>query len=48
MIARALEVNGAAKVYIIGRRLEILEAAAKTAVSCKPTMPFVELSIHVC
>ncbi|KAI9818774.1 MAG: hypothetical protein M1827_007594 [Pycnora praestabilis] len=31
MMAKALEANGAAKVYIIGRRKEVLEAAAKEA-----------------
>ena len=32
MMAKALEANGA-KVYIIGRRLEVLEKAAKEAVN---------------
>lgn len=32
MMAKALEANGA-KVYILGRRLAVLEAAAKQAVS---------------
>jgi hypothetical protein len=32
MMAKALEYNGAKKVYIIGRRRETLEAAAKQAV----------------
>jgi len=31
MMAKALEANGA-KVYIIGRRIEVLESAAKEAV----------------
>jgi len=30
MMARALEHNGAEKVYILGRRKDILENAAKT------------------
>jgi len=33
MIAKALDANGAEKVYIVGRRREILEAAAREAVS---------------
>jgi len=36
MMAKALEENGA-KVYIIGRRLEVLEGAAKQAV--RPLTP---------
>jgi hypothetical protein len=32
MIACALEANGAQRVYIMGRRLEVLEKAAKQAV----------------
>ncbi|KAI9691184.1 MAG: hypothetical protein M1822_008804 [Bathelium mastoideum] len=31
MIAKALEANGAAKVYIVGRRKDVLESAAKQA-----------------
>jgi THO complex subunit 3 len=31
-IAKALELNGAERVYILGRRLEILENAAKQSV----------------
>jgi NADP-dependent 3-hydroxy acid dehydrogenase YdfG len=33
MMAKALEANGAKRVYIIGRRWERLDAAAKLAVS---------------
>jgi NADP-dependent 3-hydroxy acid dehydrogenase YdfG len=32
-MAKALEANGASKVYIVGRRLEALEKAAKQSVS---------------
>lgn len=34
MIAAALEQNGAEKVYIVGRRKEVLENAAKTNNVC--------------
>ncbi len=37
MMAKALAANGAAKVYIIGRRMESLEAAAKESVSREPS-----------
>jgi NADP-dependent 3-hydroxy acid dehydrogenase YdfG len=33
MMAKALDENGAAKVYILGRRLEKLQEGAKGAVS---------------
>jgi hypothetical protein len=38
MMAKALEENGA-KVYMIGRRLEVLEKAAQQGV-CNPQIPF--------
>jgi NADP-dependent 3-hydroxy acid dehydrogenase YdfG len=37
MMARALEANGAATVYIVGRRMEALEAAVKQSVRSPPT-----------
>lgn len=40
MMARALALNGAAKVYIVGRRKEILETAAKS-VSTSNIIPLV-------
>jgi NADP-dependent 3-hydroxy acid dehydrogenase YdfG len=32
MVAQALEANGAAPVYIVGRRADVLKRAAETAV----------------
>jgi NADP-dependent 3-hydroxy acid dehydrogenase YdfG len=40
MAARALEANGASKVYIIGRRLDVLEKAAKSSVSTSTPHPY--------
>jgi NADP-dependent 3-hydroxy acid dehydrogenase YdfG len=37
MMAKALDANGAAKVYILGRRMDKLEEVAKQAVT---TLPF--------
>ena len=37
-MARALEANGAAAVYIVGRRLEALEAAVKQSVRQPPNL----------
>lgn len=44
MIAQALEANGAKHVYIVGRRADVLERAARTAVSrniliCRNSLP---------
>jgi len=39
MMAKALDANGAAKVYIIGRRLEKLEGTVKAAVSLQDSNP---------
>ena len=33
MMAEALEANGAARVYVVGRRMETLELATKKSVS---------------
>lgn len=32
MVARTLEANGAKAVYIVGRRLDVLQKAARTSV----------------
>ena len=40
MIACALEANGAQRVYIIGRRLEVLEKAAQQAVRTKTIVDY--------
>lgn len=37
MVARALEANGAKAVYIVGRRPDVLQKAAKTAVRVNPS-----------
>ena len=36
MMAKALDINGAAKVYIVGRRKEVLDEVAKEAVASFP------------
>lgn len=38
MFAKALDVNGAAKVYILGRRLDKLEEVAAAAVQFHATL----------
>jgi NADP-dependent 3-hydroxy acid dehydrogenase YdfG len=38
MFAKALDVNGAAKVYILGRRLDKLEEVASAAVQFDTTL----------
>ena len=36
MFAKALDVNGAGKVYVLGRRLEMLQQVASSAVRISP------------
>lgn len=45
MMAKALDINGAFKVYIVGRRIEKLEDIASTAVNpFLRSMPFPDTS----
>lgn len=46
MFAKALEANGATKVYIIGRRWDKLENVAKESVSPVAWRPVIVLTDH--